>query len=125
MHIAAVANRHDAPEHAHVRRPAQVCRCTVRFDCARCTFSWFHNSYKISHLSHIKSIWHEKQELNLQRKTISLTRQSCTAEVMSQPQYAGEVIMMSSPAPGRHSIELEEIQRRHMADRESQLRGVC
>jgi hypothetical protein len=44
---------------------------------------------------------------------------------MSQPQYAGEVIMMSSPAPGRHSIELEEIEHRHMADRESQLRGVC
>jgi hypothetical protein len=59
--------------------------CTVRFDFARCTFSWLHNSYKISHVSHIKSIWHEKQELNLQRKTIFSTRQSCTAEVMSQP----------------------------------------
>ncbi len=83
------------------------------------------NSYKISHVSLIKSIWHEKHELNIQRKRIFLTRQSCTAEVMSQPQPAGEVIMMSSLAPGRHSIELDEIQRRHMADRESQLRGVC
>ena len=88
-------------------------------------FSRYENSYKISHVPLIKNIWHEKHELNLQRKRILQTRQQFMAEVMSQPQPAGQVIMMSSPAPGRHSIELDEIQRRHIADREPQLRGVC
>jgi hypothetical protein len=88
-------------------------------------FSRYENSYKVSHVSHIKSIWHEKQGLNIQRKRILQTRQQFMAEVMSQPQPAGQVIMMSSPAPGRHSIELDEIQRRHMADRDPRVRGVC
>ena len=74
----------------------------------------------------MKHIWDEKKELNLQRERVRRTRQQLIAEVLSQsqPQPAGEDRL--SPAVGRpRSIELEEIERRHMADRESQLRGVC
>ena len=97
--------------------------CTPRFD--RTTVhvtDALETSYKICHFPHIKDIWREKKELNLQRERIRQTGQLCMAEVLpqSQPEPASQAMM--SPAVGRQpSIELRDIQR----DRASPFRGVC
>ncbi len=49
-------------------------------------------SYKICHVPHIKHIWDEKKELNLQRERVRQNRLQFVAEVLTQsrPEPAGQ-----------------------------------